>query len=57
MIFERGLWPHHHKQGAMGMTLTAKDGNDLAELRHDPDGTIVVRVMTAGGEVLIFRFK
>lgn len=39
------------------MTLKAKDGNDLAELRHDPDGTIVVRVMTARGEVLIFKFK
>ena len=39
------------------MTLKTKDGNDSAELRHDPDGTIVVRVMTARGDVLVFKFK
>lgn len=39
------------------MTLKAKDGNDAAELRQDSDGTIIVRVMTARGEVMIFKFK
>ena len=49
--------PPHHKQGATDMTLKARDGSDMAELRHEPDGTIVVRVMTARGDVLVFKFK
>ena len=39
------------------MTMKAKDGQDTAELSQYEDGTIVVRVMTARGEVLIFKFK
>lgn len=49
--------PPHHSQKERDMTLKAQDNNDKAELRHEPDGTIIVRVITARGEVLIFRFK
>lgn len=38
-------------------TLKAQDGMDKAELRRDPNGMTIVRVMTVRGDVLVFKFK
>lgn len=37
------------------MTRTAMDGADRAEMT-ERDGVVTVRVLTARGEVLVFRF-